>query len=290
MITNPFGVLYNPASIFQCLHFLIQGEFPYEEALFEHDSLWSSWYHSSAFSAVSRSQCVDNIDRDFRVSSKTIPHLQVLFITLGTNHCYVLKDKGMVVSNCHKCPSALFEERILDVPQITEQGREVLEELFGINPNVRIVFTISPFRYQKYGFHGNQLAKAALMLSVHHLQEMFPAHVSYFPAYEIVHDELRDYRYYAEDMLHVSSFTEEYIWEKVCGTFLSETALTMIDRWRSISEKMCHRPLNTESPQYRMFLKGLLSEIRTFQKLYPHNSVEEELDLIQSRTNKLDTK
>lgn len=287
---NPFGVLYNPISIFECLNLLIAGEFPYEQALFESGGMWNSWYHSSKFSAVSYNQCVDNINATFLVSSKSIPDIDVLFVTLGTNHCYLHKAKRITVSNCHKCPADSFEEDVLDVQQIVDCGAKCLDKLLGMNPDVRVVFTVSPYRYQKYGFHENQLSKAALLLSVDALQNKYPANVTYFPAYELVHDELRDYRYYAEDMLHVSSFTEQYIWEKVVGTFFSEHAVSMLKTWNGIQNKINHRPLAPENIQYKVFLEKLFLEIENFKSRYPSVNVNDELKEIHDKITQFNTK
>ena len=136
-----------------------------------------------------------------------------LFVTLGTNVCYQLKASGLVVANCHKAPGKLFSEEWMSLPDCIKSLMALVDDVHEQNPDLKIVFTISPFRYAKYGYHGNQLAKSTLMLAVEEVRKNYPDSVCYFPAYEIMMDELRDYRFYTEDMLHPSGVAVDYIWD-----------------------------------------------------------------------------
>ena len=179
---------------------------------------------------------------------------RMAFLTLGTNHVYILKETGEVVDNCQKRPQRLFEEKALDVSQCVEVLRSAVEILRDQCPDVRVVVTVSPIRYAKYGYHGSALSKAVLLLSAEKLTEMFPETVSYFPAYEIVNDELRDYRFYQPDMLHPSDQTVEYIWQQFVDAYFSHRAKAFLREWKPIKEALGHRPFNPESEAYRQFL------------------------------------
>ena len=203
---NPYGVMYNPASI---LHTIEQTD----EA----------------------------------------PKVAVL--TLGTNHVYVLKETNEIVDNCQKRPQSLFREEELTVDECVGYLSQAIEVLQNREPKVKIIVTVSPIRYAKYGYHGSQLSKATLLLATNRLVQKYPDVVTYLPAYEIVNDELRDYRFYKEDMLHPSEQAVEYIWQRFSEVFFSDEAKTFIEEWRPIKEALAHRPFNPESEEYQNFLK-----------------------------------
>ena len=201
---NPFGVLYNPLSIAAWCRAMATGESLPEDIFFESGGLWHSWLNDSSFSAENREECRARLENVRREEAARFRSLKVLFLTLGTNRYYRLNDNGRVVANCHKQPGARFTEEQLDVEGAKEVLGEALEALWQVNPSLQIVFTVSPYRYAKYGFHGSRLGKAVLLLAVDGICRAHEGRCFYFPAYEIVLDELRDYRFYAADMLHPS--------------------------------------------------------------------------------------
>ena len=179
-------------------------------------------------------------------------------ITLGTNHVYRLKETGEIVDNCQKRPAALFSEEELSVDECAALLRETVGELRRRRPDVRVIFTVSPIRYRKYGYHESQLSKATLLLAVHALLTS-PATLPtpqavYFPAYEVLMDELRDYRFYAADMLHPSDQAVEYIWERFGETFFSSRTHEFLREWQPVKAALAHRPFNPDSDDYRAFL------------------------------------
>lgn len=184
---------------------------------------------------------------------------RIVFITLGTNHVYRLKETGEVVDNCQKRPQRLFQEETLSVEQCVQTLMKVVDVLTAKNPDVHVVLTVSPIRYAKYGFHESQLSKATLLLAIDQLlkslntQHPVP-HCHYFPAYEIVLDELRDYRFYQPDMLHPSLQTVEYIWQQLSDVYFSPRAKQFLKDWQPIKEALRHRPFHPESDDYRQFL------------------------------------
>lgn len=286
VLVNPFGVLYNPLSIFYTLDFLLKQAnglscIP-EETLFFDGDLWHSWLFSSEFSSSSKEVLLARINDSMTRSVRMLKSLDVLFLTFGTNHAYILRETNQPVANCHKQPERLFEECLLSVSDI-EAFDEVLERLLNLRPNLQIVFTVSPYRYSKYGFHGNQLSKSVLLLAAESLQHRCGEHGHYFPAYEIMNDELRDYRFYADDMIHPSALATDYIWEKFVSSWVSREAVLFMEQWHDVLQDMNHRPFNAHSPSYRNFLNKLVEKIMLLSKKYPNLALQNELSLVQSR-------
>ena len=196
---------------------------------------------------------------------------RTVFLTLGTNHVYRLKETGDIVDNCEKRPAALFQEEQLSVDQCADYLQQAVDLLHQVNPDVRIVLTVSPIRYRKYGYHESQLSKATLLLAINQLIH-HPSNIilHYFPAYEIVLDELRDYRFYAADMLHPSAQAVEYIWERLVDSYFSSAAKDYLAEWRPLKLALAHKPFNADSPEYRTFHEQTISKLTEFRKKYPH--------------------
>ena len=222
---NPFGVMYNPASI---CHSIIR---------------WNG-------------KC------------------QTAFFTLGTNHVYRLKETGEIVDNCQKRSASLFTEEELSVEECAGYLQQAVSILHEKNPDVRIVLTVSPIRYRKYGYHGSQLSKATLLLAANEVCSKFKAQssklkVNYFPAYEIVNDELRDYRFYKEDMLHPTDQAVEYIWQRFSEVFLSDEAKTFLKEWAPLKAALNHRPFDADSEEYKAFMDKTMLKVEELKKKNP---------------------
>lgn len=187
--------------------------------------------------------------------------------TLGTNHVYILNETGEIVDNCRKRPQRLFTERELTVDECAEYLCRAIGRLRSVNPDVRVVLTVSPIRYAKYGFHGSQLSKAVLLLAA---DKVVRGHdmVEYFPAYEIVNDELRDYRFYREDMLHPSDQTVEYIWQRFGDTYFSEHTLSFLEEWHPVKAALGHRPFNADSEEHKEFLRKTMAKADALKAKY----------------------
>ena len=194
-------------------------------------------------------------------------------LTLGTNHVYILKETGEIVDNCQKKPQKLFEERKLSVAECADYLHQTIEIIQSRFPQVNIILTVSPIRYRKYGYHGSQLSKATLLLAVEETIRMADktkcGKVAYFPSYEIVNDELRDYRFYQEDMLHPSSQAVDYIFERFADTYFSNETFDFLKAWKPIREALSHRPLYPESTEYKAFLARTNEKAKQLQKRYP---------------------
>lgn len=198
---------------------------------------------------------------------------RVVFLTLGTNHVYILKETGEVVDNCQKRPARLFEEKALSVEECVATLQQAIHVLRQSNTEVRVVLTVSPIRYAKYGFHESQLSKATLLIAVDRVVGDNQG-VCYFPAYELVLDELRDYRFYAPDMLHPSQQAVDYIFERLVETYFSDEARTFLDDWRPVKEALAHRPLHPESPEYLAFMEKTHKKARQLMEKYPGLYIE----------------
>lgn len=193
---------------------------------------------------------------------------RVAFLTLGTNHVYILKETGEIVDNCRKRPARLFHEEELTVDECAEYLQKAVDILYSRNKDVQVVVTVSPIRYAKYGYHGSQLSKATLQLAADKLVKA-NVNCTYFPAYEIVNDELRDYRFYREDMLHPTDQTVEYIWQRLQETYLSNAAKDFIESWRPLKEAIRHRPFNPNGAEYIAFANKTKENIAKLRLQYP---------------------
>ena len=203
---------------------------------------------------------------------------RIVFLTLGTNHVYRLKETGEIVDNCQKRPASLFQEEQLSVDECADYLQRTVTLLRSRRPDVHIVFTVSPIRYRKFGYHGSQLSKATLLLAVQKvishlapLSSLLSPHSSllYFPAYEILMDELRDYRFYADDMLHPSSQAVEYIWQQLVAHYFSPRAKEFLREWAPLKAALNHRPFNPDSDEYRQFLADTHAKIDDLLSRYP---------------------
>lgn len=196
------------------------------------------------------------------------------FLTLGTNHVYRLKETGEIVDNCQKRPATLFQEEELTVDECASYLRHAVDILFQRNPEVRVVLTVSPIRYRKYGYHESQLSKATLLLAVDQLIRTgsmlsSPTSLCYFPAYELLMDELRDYRFYASDMLHPSEQAVDYIWERLSETYFPPATKAALDEWQPLKQALNHKPFNPQAPEYQALMDKTMLKVAEFRKKYP---------------------
>ena len=193
--------------------------------------------------------------------------VKVAFLTLGTNHVYRLKETGEIVDNCQKRPQALFQEEQLSVDACADYLQQTVDLLRAQNPEMHVVLTVSPIRYRKYGYHGSQLSKATLLLATEKVD------ADYFPAYEIVNDELRDYRFYQEDMLHPSDQAVAYIWERLSAAYLSDDAKQFLKEWAPLKAVLNHKPFHPESEEYQTLIDKTMLKVAALQKKYPNFAI-----------------
>ena len=200
---------------------------------------------------------------------------RIVFLTLGTNHVYRLKETGEIVDNCEKRPQRLFQEELLSVEVCADYLQQTVDLLRQRNPEVHVVMTVSPIRYRKYGYHESQLSKATLLLAISHLSSLIShlssliSHLSYFPSYEILMDELRDYRFYAADMLHPSDQAVDYIWERLVDSYFSPAAKAFLDEWRPLKQTLAHKPFHPEAPEYQALMDKTMLKLTELRQKYP---------------------
>ena len=239
VLSNPMGTLYNPMSIAESLRRAIEGNGLESSEIFLHDGLWHSWLHHGSFSKIDRSECLQLCNSRFDTTRQWLQASPIVIITFGT--AYVFYRKGKVVGNCHKMPAGDFERRRLTIEEIVQCYRPLLKHLTAIG--ARIIFTVSPIRHMADGAHGNQLSKSILLLAI---DEMTRANegVEYFPSYEIVTDELRDYRFYADDMVHPTSLAVDIVWQRWQETYMTPaTRQECLNRSKEYKRTQ-HRPLH----------------------------------------------
>ena len=203
-------------------------------------------------------------------------------LTLGTNRVYILKESNEIVDNCRKQPQNLFREEQLSIEECVNYLSLAIDRLIELNKDIKIIVTVSPIRYAKYGFHGSQLSKATLLLASQQLLELYPDRVEYFPAYEIVNDELRDYRFYAADMLHPTEQAVDYIWERFSDTYFSQLTADFIAEWRPLKQALAHKVLDAISNDFIKFKQSSIEKLNIIAKKYPLLDVTNELQYFES--------
>lgn len=209
-----------------------------------------------------------------------VPNYAIL--TLGTNRVYILKETNEIVDNCRKQPQNLFREEQLSIEECVNYLSLAIDRLIELNKDIKIIVTVSPIRYAKYGFHGSQLSKATLLLASQQLLERYPDRVEYFPAYEIVNDELRDYRFYAADMLHPTEQAVDYIWERFSDTYFSQLTADFIAEWRPLKQALAHKVLDATSNDFIKFKQSSIEKLNSIAEKYPLLDVTNELQYFES--------
>ena len=255
VLCNPLGTLYNPASIALLVHHAMEGGTGHLP-LFETRGRWRCWLAGTQVEGESRADITAMVASRLEQLGQALRSAAHLIVTLGTSVCYRLRDSGEVVANCHKMPASLFQEDSLTTGQCADVLTGMVGELLRVNPHLNVTFTVSPYRYAKYGYHRSQLAKATLLLAVDEVCRR-QEEASYFPAYELLLDELRDYRFYADDMLHPSPLAADYIWQRFCQSRLSARAKDYVREYEPIRKGLAHRPSDPGSAQYRAFRQAL---------------------------------
>ena len=241
---NPLGTLYNPFSIAFAIEMMAdddKGEAKFEKSLFEFNGIWNSRMFDSSFSSSYKEDCIEEFLLRQKEFIEVITEGRVLILTFGTSICYYLKETDLIVGNCHKQPANLFYEKRMSIEEIVSLWNQVIEKLINVFPDIKIIFTVSPVRHLKNGFTGNSCSKAVLQLGIENICND-NANAYYFPAYEIMNDDLRDYRFYASDLVHPSEEGIEYIWEKFIETFLDESGRTLLKEGLKKAKASSHRP------------------------------------------------
>ena len=271
-VVNPYGTMYNPASVLHTVERCSPSPRPHSPSPAlrapspqgAREKLPSIAYEESCEESLLTSSSPLGERMPVGQVRGRRSSFSVVIITLGTNHVYILKETDEIVDNCMKRPQKLFREEKLSVDECADYLSRAVAILKERNPEVKVIFTVSPIRYAKYGFHGSQLSKATLLLAVDKLVSASPESISYFPAYEIMNDELRDYRFYQPDMLHPSEQAVDYIYERFAETYFSEEAKAMVAEWEPIKAALAHRPFNPDSEEHKAFLAKVTAKKEAF--------------------------
>lgn len=278
-IQNPFGVIFNPVSIEMLVVRAIKNIFFTEKDIFQHNGIWKCFEAHSELSSLDRDGFLNNLNsalRNLRDALFTSTHI---VFTYGTSWVYKNLDNGEIVANCHKLPQKNFKKELLLIEEISDSFKNIFEKISEVNPQVSIITTVSPVRHIKDGFAENTLSKAHLISAIHNLENQksnldryrnsnFQSH--YFPSYEIMMDELRDYRFYNEDMLHPNKTAIEIIWQKFSKVWISPATESFQKEISSIHRGLLHKPFNSQSEEYIHFSEKLQKKISSIKKQLPH--------------------
>ena len=266
--TNPFGIIFNPVSIEKIIDRAINLNYFTEDDLFFHNDLWHCFEVHSDLSNDNKEDFLSNLNQILKETNQQLTNATHIIITYGTSWIYKLKSSNDVVANCHKIPQNQFDKEILSVEGIEKSIQNTLDLIQKVNPNCNVIFTISPVRHLKDGFIENQRSKAHLITALHTSIFHLPTSM-YFPSFEIQMDELRDYRFYAQDMLHPNAVAIEYIWERFCESSIAEVAYPIMQEVASIQKGMAHRPFHPQSISHTKFLQNLSDKAAQLKVQFP---------------------
>jgi hypothetical protein len=266
VLVNPFGVLFNPVSIKNAISYMVADKSFDTRYLVQSDGLWHSFMHHGSFSAADKQQCLANIEASSLEARRFLHSASHVVITLGTAQVWRHVGLDEIVSNCHKVPSREFNHYMLSVNDVVECVGGIVSLLRSVNHEMKIVFSVSPVRYLSKGMHANQLSKATLLLALDQVVRSFPG-IVYFPSYEIVMDDLRDYRFYEEDLVHPSKLAVDYIWDVFAQTFFNDETLAINARVARLERALHHRPMHLDSLSYGTFMEWVKTEEAALQGL-----------------------
>ena len=267
---NPFGVLYNPASITQAVERLADGEpFTHNEVIQVGEGFYCTFSHNTAFWNASETALLEQVNRSLEATHEHFLKSKWVIISLGTSWVFRNKENGLVVANCHKLPARQFDREFLSVGQSADYFMGMLQA----HPDKQFIFTVSPLRHLKDGLHENQLSKAALLLAVNQVCKQF-GNAHYFPAYEILLDELRDYRFYKEDMVHPTEQAVHYIWERFADFAIDPQEKPAMQAAAELRQMLHHRPMFPESEAFRKFEVQKEKKIRELKRDFPDISIK----------------
>lgn len=265
-VQNPFGILFHPLAIEKLVSRAIEEKEYTEKDIFYLNDRWQCYDAHSDLSSVSKEQLLDNLNRGLTATQQQLKKASHVIITLGTAWVYALKETKQEVANCHKVPQREFDKKLLAIDAIVASLQNTITQIKNSNAEVNIIFTVSPVRHLKDGFVENQLSKAHLLAAIHEVLK--GENATYFPSYEIMMDELRDYRFYADDMIHPNTLAINYIWEQFISVWVSDSIAAIMNDVDVIQKGLLHRPFNPESEQHQKFVDSLERKIAYIQKEY----------------------
>lgn len=285
LLLNPFGILYNPAIIADNLTRLTRSDVPPfgKEDLVEREGLWFSWAHHGRFADTDPQRLLDRLNREAEATRTALAQARLVMITLGTARVFRSKATGHIVANCHKAPAHTFEHCLLALNEVECQLARIvaaLRQLSRVPDQLELLWSVSPVRHLRDGLVGNQLSKATLLLATHRQVQQDP-HSHYFPAYELVLDDLRDYRFTQADMVHPNELAQEYVWQWFCDALLESHTRTLMQEIEQIAAATSHRPIHPGSPPHRKFVAATRARIESLRHRYPWLDFSKEIESLQ---------
>ena len=274
-MVNPFGTMYNPMSIAWLLDSAIKLIDAGDLELAFNNGLWHSFFHHGMFSCPEPEDVVNEINRATTETSNFLKEAEYIVITFGTSYVYEHKEKMSIVANCHKFPDNIFNRYLVEPEEIIETYTDLIVKLRVFNPHIKIIFTVSPVRHLKDGAHGNQISKSVLLLAIEKLIARFEKTL-YFPSYEIVMDELRDYRFYNPEMIQPNEVAIEYIWKRFMETYFSDDSKNFYLQMQKIIKARNHRPSGFVTEEHIRFINRNIDMIDSLKSQYPHAFLENE--------------
>lgn len=265
VLHNSHGILFNPISIEKAITDIVQQKTYTKDDIFCENEIWSSFHHHSSFSNTSSKQVLEKINTTIEQHQDFLQQTSIVFITLGTAWVYEQKETNTVVANCHKIPQINFTKRLLDLQEITVSLQSIIDLCKSLNKNVKVVFTLSPVRHLKDGFEENSLSKALLRAAIALINQQKQTH--YFPSYELMMDDLRDYRFYANDLLHPNDLAIDYIWQQFQHVFFNENTKSLVYRIAKLNKAKAHRPHFPNTEAYQKHLAFIEREEQTINEL-----------------------
>jgi len=271
--TNSFGIIFNSVSIEKIIDRTVQEKWFTEKDVFFHNERWHSFDVHSDLSNSDRQELLETLNKAISETRKQLKEATHIIITYGTSWIYRNLESEQIVANCHKVPQKQFSKELLSVDAVEKSIQNTINLIQTLNSDINFIFTISPVRHIKDGFAENQLSKSHLFAALHqvlktHNSQLITA--NYFPSYEIMMDELRDYRFYGEDMLHPNSVAIDYIWHKFSENYIAENAISIMNEIEEIQKSLRHRSFNPESEQHKKFLAKLQQRINILGEKLPH--------------------
>lgn len=285
VMENPHGILFNPISVAQSLSDCIENKKYTEADLFFLNEVWNSWQHHTRFSGITTKEALEKINNSIQHAHTFLKNTDYIIITLGSAWVYQLNHqspytKGLVVANNHKAPASWFDKSLIQSQQLVKVLNKIVQDLFVLNAHLKIIFTISPVRHLREGLVENNRSKALLIQAVHEVVDAMEK-TSYFPSYEYVIDDLRDYRFYAEDLVHPNYAASQYVWEKFVETYCNDSTQEIMKQVAEIQLAMSHKPFFAGSMQHKEFLRNCISKTERLISLYPYLNLNEQVQFFK---------
>ncbi|TXK50782.1 GSCFA domain-containing protein [Pontibacter qinzhouensis] len=277
-LVNPFGTIFNPLSACLLLEIACGKTYDFEQHLVQHNGVWYAYDLHSALSSPSKEELLHIIEQKLQETHDQLQRASLLIMTWGTAVSYRLTATGAVVANCHKLPARQFTRLLLNPSEITDAFNQMLPRLQQLNPTLQLLLTVSPVRHTKETLEINSVSKAILRLATHQLTEAHEQ-VQYFPAYEIMLDDLRDYRFYKSDLVHPTDMAEDYIWQKFVSAYFDEGFQAFLPEWEKIKRALAHKAFHPVSAAHQQFLKATLQQLRQLEQKHHLNCSAEAAQL-----------